>query len=190
MKKNARTAPGPRVSASLLVTGRGRKVFPTPKRRKLIAELARGKSITEAEKAAGYSTKWPGQSGSQALRAMRKTMPEVLEAAGLTDEALIEKYLKPLLNARETKFFQRNGRVVSKRQVVAWGPRKDGLDLAFKLKGSYATPDEHGRGSPVQVIILDVPRPDRSAFTNQPKPGNTHPGIEKPQLCLPVLTDR
>ena len=92
---------------------------------------------------------------------MRKTMPEVLEAAGLTDDALIEKYLKPLLNAEETKFFQHKGRVVSKRNVAALGTRTQALDLAFKLKGSYAPLAVEKTQRTVSVIVLDVPRPPR-----------------------------
>jgi hypothetical protein len=135
--------------------------FTPPRRRKLIAALAQGKNITEAEKIAGFSTKYPGQSGSQALRHMQMTMPEVLEAAGLTDAALIEKYLKPLLIAKETKFFQHKGRVVSKRNVPALGTRTQALDLAFKLKGSYAPPAVEQTNKTVSVIVLDVPRPPR-----------------------------
>src|ERR1700674_3366889 len=148
-------------------SGRRRKVI-SPRRRKLIQHLAKGKSITEAERLAGYSTKYPGQNGSQALREMRKSMPEVLDALGLTDHSLVENYLKPLLNAKETVFAKYKGKFGQKRDVVSWGPRQQGLDMAFRLKGSYAASTEEGRGPSVQVILVDVPRPDRSAITVKP----------------------
>jgi hypothetical protein len=46
-----------------------------------------------------------GQAGYQALAQLRGRVPELLERHGLGEEVLIEKYLKPLLEAEETKFF-------------------------------------------------------------------------------------
>lgn len=43
--------------------------------------------------------------GYQALAQLRGRVPELLERHGLGEEVLIEKYLKPLLEAKETKFF-------------------------------------------------------------------------------------
>lgn len=103
--------------------------------------LTKGMSITDAAIKAGYSNSTravAGQLGSQALENIRLKMPEVLENAGLTDESLVEDYLKPLLKATETKFFQKDGVVTDIRDVIAWGPRSTGLDMAFNLKGSYA----------------------------------------------------
>lgn len=65
-------------------------------------------------------------------------MPQVLERHGLTDDALIEKYLKPLLVAKETKFFAFQGEVIETHDVEALGIRKEALDMTFRLKGSFA----------------------------------------------------
>jgi len=110
----------------------------TPKRVKLIKNLKKGMTITDAARDAGYSVKAPGQAGWHALQAIQQRMPEVLDRAGLTDEALVEKHLKPLLNATETKFFAFQGEVHETRTVPALSIRKDALDLTFRLKGSYA----------------------------------------------------
>src|ERR1700687_365731 len=137
----------------------------TPRRARFIKELVKGKSLTQAAVNAGYSEKNAGQSGHQTLTRIQQRMPEVLESHGLTDDILIEKYLKPLMNAKETVFAKFEGEITDRCDVIAWGPRRDGLDLAFKLKGSYAASTEEGRGPSVQVIVLDVVTPDRSAIT-------------------------
>ena len=110
----------------------------TPKRIKFIKNLSKGMSITDAARNAGYSLKRPGQSGYQALKQIQERMPQVLERHGLTDDALIEKYLKPLLVAKETKFFAHQGEVIETRDVAALGIRKEALDITFRLKGSFA----------------------------------------------------
>jgi hypothetical protein len=133
-----------------------------PRQANLIKELSKGKTLGQAGIAAGYTKKHPRQAAHQALEGIRKTMPQVLEAAGFTDEVLIDRYLRPLMNAHETVFAKFEGKITDSRKVIAWGPRKDGLDLAFRLKGSYAASTEEGRGPSVQVVIVDVPRPDRS----------------------------
>jgi hypothetical protein len=78
-------------------------------------EPAIGATITEAARKAGYSEKNLAQSGHQALKAIRLRMPELMDEAGLTERALIEKYLVPLLSAKDTKYFQRRGKVTDKR---------------------------------------------------------------------------
>lgn len=111
----------------------------TPQQRALVKNLTKGMSITEAAREAGYADNgYVGQMGSQALENIRLKMPAILDKHGLTDEVLVENYLKPLLNAEETEFAKFEGRITDERNVVAWGPRKEGLDIAFRLKGSYA----------------------------------------------------
>ncbi len=111
----------------------------TPQQRALVKNLVKGMNITEAAREAGYADNgYVGQLGSQALEGIRVKMPELLDKHGLTDDSLIENYLKPLMVAEETEFAKFEGRITDERNVIAWGPRKEGLDMAFKLKGSYA----------------------------------------------------
>jgi phage terminase small subunit len=70
-----------------------------------VLELAKGNTLTQAAKNAGYSQKYAGRAGYQAPAQLRGRVPELLEKHGLGEEVLIEKYLKPLLEAHETKFF-------------------------------------------------------------------------------------
>ncbi|HVS88631.1 MAG TPA: hypothetical protein VHF01_10485 [Candidatus Acidoferrum sp.] len=125
----------------------------------LLNSLLLGSSITNAARKAGYSKKWPSQAGHQALRNLI-LKAELLEGLGLSDTALIDKYLKSLLNARMVKFFQHKGKVTDKRIVPDNDARLKGLDMAFKLRGAYA-PTDHKLAEPtgVQVILVDIPRP-------------------------------
>src|SRR5260370_14114753 len=78
----------------------------TTRQQAFVKELAKGRTLTDAAKAAGYKDKNPGQAGYQALAQLRGRVPELLERHGLGEEVLIEKYLKPLLEPEETKFFK------------------------------------------------------------------------------------
>ncbi len=123
-----------------------RKPWLTQKQRKLVENMRAGMSQDEAAVAAGYSERDPSNSSYQALTAIQHRMPELFDELGLTDRAIIEKYVVPLLEAAETNFFpfrrkRKDGRMeqmIDTREVPAWGVRLSALDLAFKLKGSYA----------------------------------------------------
>ena len=67
-----------------------------------------------------------------------------MDKIGLTDEYLLKECLKPGLTAKETKIIHSQGIVMGKEEVVAWGPRRDFLDMACKLKGLYVTRDGDG----------------------------------------------
>lgn len=123
------------------MSGKAKKQKLTPQQKSLVKNLTKGMSITDAAIKAGYSDSsriTAGQCGSQALENIRLKMPEVLDKYGLTDESLIENYLKPLMNAEDTEFAKFKGNISDERNVIAWGPRATGLDMAFNLKGSYA----------------------------------------------------
>ncbi len=154
----------------------------SPRQRGLIKHLSKGKSLGQAAIAAGYTNHYPAQAGHQALEQIRMRMPEILDQHGLTDHVLIDKYLRPLMDATETKFFayrkdrkrKERGKekasiietvqVIDTREVINWNAREAGLDLAFKLKGSYATPAEAGKAAGPTVIVIDMPRPPRPAI--------------------------
>ena len=133
----------------------------TNRERAFVRSLANGNSVTRAALDAGYSAKNPGQSGWQALQNIKLKMPEVLDDHGLTDEALIEKHLKPLLNGTEVKHFQQNGEKPTDSRRVPDNPtRLKALDMAFRLHGSYSSRKmEDAEKKTVQVIVADVPRP-------------------------------
>lgn len=128
----------------------------------LMKGLMKGNTITEAAIAAGYSDKNPAQSGTQAMNLAKKKIPELLEIYGLGPDALIKKYLAPALEATETKFFQKDGKIEDEVDVVAWGPRLTALDMAFNLGGSFPANGKNGNGHVVNVQIntnVTVPAP-------------------------------
>lgn len=118
-------------------------------------------SLTDAAVASGYSENNARQSGYQAFQVVKEKMPELLEKHGLTDDAVIVNYLLPALQAKETKFFQKDGLVTDERDVIAWGPRLTALDTFYKLRDAYPSrekQDDSERGIAI-TIRLDVPRP-------------------------------
>jgi hypothetical protein len=130
----------------------------TPMQSQLVKNLVNGMSITDAALEAGYSENCPAQSGSQALDAIRRKMPQILDKAGLTEDGVIENYLKPLMNAQDTEFAKFEGKISDTRKVEAWGPRAQGLDMYFRLRGSYA-PTRLGIPNgedPIHVQVIDT----------------------------------
>ena len=131
---------------------------PTPQRVKFVSLVLQGKTLTDAAREAGYSKKYPGQAGSQALEQIRKNAPELLAKHGLTFDYLIENYLKPHLDARETKLFPftKNG----VRQVLAVEVKDNkisqvALDQTWRLLGAY-TQEAENKGPQFSVIILNA----------------------------------
>jgi uncharacterized protein YukE len=78
----------------------------TRRERSLLREIRAGMTISKAALAAGYSSKWHGQSGSQAYKNIQKKMPELPDELGLTYESII-KQLREANKARETNFNRR-----------------------------------------------------------------------------------
>jgi hypothetical protein len=75
----------------------------------------------------------------------------------LAEEVLIQKYLLPLLEAEETKFFKDGAKRIN---VEALAIRHAALRTAFGLHGSYAPRDpKEAAQYGVRVIRVDIPRP-------------------------------
>jgi hypothetical protein len=148
----------------------------TNRERLLFKNLSKGMTVTEAAREAGYKDKRPGQAGYQAIERIRLKAPELLAKHGLCDDALIETYLKPALEANETKFFQHEGRVTDSRDVIAWSPRLTALDMTMKIRGMYAKPEEDSASNRSITIVLDMPHVLKSANgSNGNGSGHTDP---------------
>ena len=144
----------------------------TPRQMKLIEERAKGKSYSEAAIAAGYSEKNARQSGYQAMQQLRGRVPDLLDRHGLSEEVLIDKYLRPLLKAERTVFFQKDGKVKQKVQVEALEIRLSALRECFLLHGSYAPRDpKEAAQFGVKVVVMDMPRPPRLPINVTPTTG-------------------
>jgi hypothetical protein len=118
--------------------GRRRRKELSLRQMKLIKARAEGKTYAQAAIEAGYSPKHAAQNGYQALSQIRGRVQDLLDRQGLDENTAIEKYLKPLLEARETVFFQKNGKVTATRKVEALAIRLNALKELFLLHGSYA----------------------------------------------------
>ena len=141
----------------------------TPRQMKLIEERAKGKSYSEAAIAAGYSEKNARQSGYQAMQQLRGRVPDLLDRHGLSEEVLIDKYLRPLLEAEETKFFNEGKKRIN---VAALGIRLGALRELFLLHGSYAPRDpKEAAQFGVKVVVMDLPRPPRLPINVTPTTG-------------------
>jgi hypothetical protein len=159
----------------------------TPRQRALIRNVAAGKSVTKAAVAAGYTSHYPAQAGHQALKQIQHTAPEILARHGLTDDSLIENYLLPLMKADETKFFPLpvgRGKTrqlkISTRNTVAWNARKEGLDMAFKIRGLYVREAENV-GPEFSVVIINAQnRPDWAAM-RKARPTIAIPDVAPPK---------
>jgi len=120
---------------------------------------AKGKTLKQAAIEAGYSKKNADQSGYQALKAIKGRAADLMDEIGLTDRALIENYLVPLLDAGETKFFNEGKKRIN---VPALGIRHTALDTAFRLRGSYAPRDpKEAEQFGIKVVVVDMPRPPK-----------------------------
>jgi phage terminase small subunit len=138
---------------------KGQKKKLTGLERKFVKSLCSGMTLAEAAIEAGYSPKNAAQSGFQALKYIEAKMPELMDRQGLTASALINKYLLPALEAEETEFAKFEGKISDKCNVIAWGPRLTALDMALKLRGSYApvkTEEKNPTPVSIQVSVVHV----------------------------------
>jgi len=112
-------------------------------------------TVTAAALKAGYSEKSPGQAGYQALKTVRIKIPDIMDKQGLSDQRLIKNYLKPALEASTTRYVVVGGKgeeEIEKYEDVAWDARLRALDMAFKLKGSYAPTNIQHTGEIIHEI--------------------------------------
>jgi hypothetical protein len=106
----------------------------TPKQKKLVEALPTSDSVAQAGKRAGYSDR---KAAHRALKNVSERAPEVLERLGLTVEHVVDKCLRPLMEAKETKFFANQGVVLDSREVEALDIRLRAVDLWARLMGAY-----------------------------------------------------
>lgn len=140
---------------------KARKAKLTQKQKRMLRLAAAGVNPQQAAVAAGYSSKNPAQSAYQALNAISNRFPDLMDRHGLTDSYLIEHGLKPLLKAKRKKHFAHKGMVKSSRSYVDNDTRLTALDIAFRLKGSYAPVKTEAETKYIDRIIVDLPRPKK-----------------------------
>ena len=57
----------------------------------LLDRIRAGMTITKAASEVGYSSKWPGQAGSQAYKNIQRKMPTLLDELRLTYKSMLEE---------------------------------------------------------------------------------------------------
>lgn len=135
----------------------------------ILKNLQEGRLTAEPAWRADYSEKNLAQPSQQRSRPTRLTPREVMDSLGLTDEVLVEKYLRPQLLATTTKSMRGTGKV---RQITVpdYSIRSKALDMIFRLIGAYSSKDQKpDEQFGVKVIVLDMPRP--------PKPTGSRSGL-------------
>jgi hypothetical protein len=138
----------------------------TLKQARLLKELPRSASVAEAGAKAGYSDR---TTANRALKNLSERAPEVLERLGLTIEHVANNCLRPLLEAKETKFFANQGIVMETRDVEALDIRLRTIDVWAKLMGAYTAQKMHLSGD----LNLDLHASDEEldeAISNFPGP--------------------
>ncbi len=109
--------------------------------RRYVEGRLKGKSKRQSALAAGYSESMADNAGiaienPDVRRAFRELARQAVPA---------EKIVKRLaegLDAMETKFFQEKGEVTASRDVIAWGERREYLELAAKFGGYFVDKSE------------------------------------------------
>ncbi len=156
--------------------GRRKRKELSPRQMKLIKARAEGKTYAQAAIEAGYSPKHAAQNGYQALSQIRGRVQDLLDRQGLDENTAIEKYLKPLLEAERTVFFQRDGKITQRAKIAALEIRLAALKELFLLHGSYAPRDpKEAAQFGIKVIVVDIPGPARETINITPKPNGTPP---------------
>jgi hypothetical protein len=107
----------------------------TVRQSRLLKAIPHSKTLSEAGAKAGFSCR---QSAHESFQAIAEKAPEVLQRLGLTTEYVLDKYLRPLLEAKETKFFQNQGIVMQEKEVDALDIRLRAIDTWAKLAGAYS----------------------------------------------------
>jgi len=122
-------------------------------------------NATEAARRAGCKCKTPAgfkRMGSQLKKAVfEKGGAELIEKwkceQGFSEEALMSKVFD-LMHARETKFFQKDGKVIETKEVAALGVQVRATDMALKIAGLYA-PEKHDvNATGFSLVIHENPK--------------------------------
>lgn len=125
------------------------------RKRLYVKGLAQGKTKRQAALDAGYSP-------SVADRAIQLETKDVKDAFSRLIRKRVPAHhiaqrIAEGLDAVETKFFQKDGKIVDTADVVAWGERRQYAELAAKF-GGYIAPEKGGSsvGVGLQIIVEHI----------------------------------
>jgi hypothetical protein len=150
-------------------SGKRQRNYTTARQQALVDNIPTSKTLAEAAIKAGYPAKNARQSAFQALQGMRGRVPDLMDQLGLSEQVLIDKHLRRHLNAKRLQYFQKDGKVDS-RKTEALEIQSKALDMAFQLHGSYAPRDpKEAAQFGIKVVVVDIPRPPRNAIDVTPR---------------------
>lgn len=112
-----------------------------PRKRKYVAERAKGKSKMKAAKAAGFSDAMAAAAGAKietpdVRRAFQLLIREKIPASKVAAR------LAEGLDAMETEFAKEKGMITDTRDVIAWSERREYLKLAAEYGGYFVPKQE------------------------------------------------
>lgn len=111
-----------------------------PRRKLLLASLVAGNTVAESSKIARYSAP---RAGSEALADLRKKVPELMDALGLSTKELLERLHKKC-DATKTITASWNGQITDVIEVDDHGIQMDAIKLSLRLHGHLANDSEYG----------------------------------------------
>jgi phage terminase small subunit len=132
----------------------------TLRQRRFVEELSRCKSLAEAARRAGYSPKFAGQAGYLTLQRIGQKAPELLENIEITFEELIEKSIKPGLEATKTTLIKYRGKITAEFVQPDWGAQLAMVKLCLRLHSAYPAKTEKPKNDPSPQWITFYPRND------------------------------
>ncbi len=125
----------------------------TPKQQKLIKAIPSADTQKEAGEIAGY--KHP-ESTHRALQAIKERMPDVMDRIGLSDEAVLNNHLKPLLDATKKERVHFMGSLTATYTDPDNSTRMQALNAWARLKGHGGRDDNESGGGGRAPIFLNL----------------------------------
>lgn len=130
-----------------------------PRQRKYLEGLAQGMSKTEAKNYAQYAASTGSYhiENSSIKAAFSKLIRRTVPAHR------IAKLISEGLEAKETKFFQKEGMVVETRDVINWSERREFAKLAVEF-GEYSEAPDKAQAAEfgLRVTVEHIGRPENS----------------------------
>lgn len=122
-----------------------------PRRKVLLASLMSGNTMVESAKIARYSAP---RAGTEALADMRKKLPALMDALGLSTPDLLRRLHKKL-DAQKTITAQWNGEISDIIEVDDHGIQMDAVKLSLRLHGLLAN-DNDGGPSHLSITLNNI----------------------------------
>jgi phage terminase small subunit len=127
---------------------------PNPKVRRFVKGLMGGKSTRRAALDAGYTQNMADKAGEKIMpNAIAEFRAELRKRISLTK---LSQRIAEGLDAKETKLAQHKGKFTGRRDLVAFGERREYTELAARLMGLADEKVEIDTRGPLEVIVRHI----------------------------------